>query len=224
MFARHYLHPEPPMTSRRSFPWCIAAGAALAIVAAAPAAAQTRVELIPFIGSYYALSNTGLADPGDPSKTERHENQPAFGAALLVRVSQTLAFEGTFAYAPSGTNITSDSTTLNRDFAGTVLLAGARARFWLPRTNFYVLAGAGMVSRGGEAWDFANLTELTSIAGVAGFGVQAEVSPTVRMDFKIEVQVYSFDPDGEGTAANYDSKTMPDILATVGIPIKLMGR
>ncbi len=208
------------MSSRRPSPWCFAAGTALAVVVASPAHAQTRLDLIPFIGSYYATSPLGLQAA---NSEERHENQAAIGAALFVRLSQTLGIEGSFAYTPSGTNITSDiDSVANRGFSGNIIFADARVRFWFPRTNLYALAGAGIVSRGGEAWDFPNTTELTNVAGVAGFGVQAEVSPKVRVDLKIEVHVYSVDPDGDGTT--YESKTVADILATVGVPIKLIGR
>jgi len=189
-----------------------------AMAVTAPVSGQ-RLDLIPFVGSYYATTPLGRQVSGEE---ERHENQPAFGATLLLRLSQSIGIEASFAYTASGTNITSDVPVDNQGFSGSIIFAGARGRFWVPRTNFFGLAGVGIVSRGGEAWNFPNTTELTSIAGVAGFGVQAEVSPKVRVDLKIEVQVYAADPDGDGP--QYESKTMPDVLATVGIPIRLMGR
>ena len=209
------------MSSLRSLPYITVCAAVVTIAGAAPARAQTRLDLTPFVGSYYALSALGLQTA---NREEKHENEVAVGAALLLRLSQTFGIEASFAYTPSGTNVTSSDTTLaaNAGFAGSIMFAGARARLWVPRTNFYGLAGLGIVSRSGEAWDFQNLTELTSIAGVGGFGVQAEASPTIRVDLKFEVQVYSFDPDGSGS--QYESKTLADILATVGIPIRLMGR
>lgn len=195
-----------------------ACAALAALVTPAPASAQRRLDLIPFVGSYYALSALGLQAV---DREEQHTNEVAVGASLLLRVSQTLGIEASFAYTPSGTNLTS-TVAADTGYAGSIIFAGARARLWVPRTNFYGLAGLGIVGRGGDAWDFPGLTELTSIAGVGGFGVQAEASPTIRIDLKFEVQVYSFDPDGGGN--QYESKTLADILATVGVPIRIAGR
>ncbi len=222
MLSRAIATKEPAVPSHRLMLTSLSACAVLAALATpSPASAQRRLDLIPFGGSYYALSALGLQTA---NREETHANEVAVGAALLLRLSQTIGIEASFAYTPSGTNVTASDTTLaaNAGYAGSIMFAGARARLWVPRTNFYGLAGLGIVSRSGEAWDFQNLTELTSIAGVGGFGVQAEASPTVRVDLKFEVQVYSFDPDGGGN--QYESKTLADILATVGIPIRIAGR
>ncbi|MGH7676785.1 MAG: hypothetical protein ACREMV_16090 [Gemmatimonadales bacterium] len=220
MFSRAFTaFKEPVMPSPTSMHSALAACVALAaLVTPARAPAQNRLDVIPFIGSYYALSPLGLQAV---DREEQHDNEVALGASLLVRLSQTVGIEASFAYTPSGTNLTS-TVAADTGYAGSIIFAGARARFWVPRTNFYGLAGVGVVSRGGEAWDFPGLTELTDIAGVGGFGVQAEVSPTIRIDLKFELQVYSCDPDGSGN--QYESKTLVDVLATVGVPIRLAGR
>jgi outer membrane protein with beta-barrel domain len=198
----------------------VGASAALGALGSAPAAqAQLRLELTPFVGSYYALAQLGLTDP---AKEEKHLNQPALGGALVVRLTPIISVEGAFAFAPSGTNVTS-ATEVNQGFSGTLIFASARGRFALPRTNVYGLAGVGIVRRGGEAWQASQFTKLTNIAGIVGFGARAEISPRVRLDVKAELQFYSFDPDGSA-GTTYESKMQQDVIVTVGIPISLKRR
>jgi hypothetical protein len=187
--------------------------AALGVVfSPAVAHTQLRVDLTPFVGSYYALSKLGATGAAE----ERQENQPAIGGALLVRLSPTLGIEGSLALTPSGVNVTGAS---NAGFSGSIMFASARARFAVPRTNFYAIGGVGLVKRSGEAWDAPQFTSLSGVGGVLGFGTRAEVSRAVRIDVHAELQLYSLDPDGDGTA--YDSKMQQDLIIALGIPLKL---
>ncbi len=191
-------------------------GGVLATLGSSAAHAQVRFEIAPWVGSYYAVANTGLTEA---NTEERQENQPAFGVALVARLNQLLGAEASFAYVKSGVNIDRTGAAAGARLAlpGTLISASGRVRLWAPRSNFYGLAGAGIVSRGGDAWD--GFSSKSAIAGILGFGIQAEVSPAVRIDVKAEVQFYSFDPDGNGTT--YESKLMPDVLVGIGIPIAL---
>ena len=76
--------------------------------------------------------------------------------------------------------------------------------------------------RGGEAWNFDNLTSLTDIAGVGGLGVRAGVTPSVEIDVRAQVQIYQFDPDDVQTGDLYEGKLQQDIIVTIGIPIAIV--
>ena len=187
------------------------------LVLPAHASAQLRAELTPFVGSYYAMGSLGTLVAG--VEEEKQENQPVFGGTLVVRLTQTLGVEGAFALTPSGVNVTG---TANQGFSGTIMFASARARVSVPRTNLYGLGGLGLVVRGGQAWEGTQFTSLSSIAGIVGFGTQAEVSRSARIDVKAELNLYSADPDGDG--ASYESKVQADLLVGLGVPISLSRR
>lgn len=196
----------------------ILALALTAFVYPAVASAQGQIYLTPYFASYYATSSNGL-EAGDLS--EKQENGPGLGAALGFKLSQVLGIEAAYTYVSSGTNISGESTgAANLGFSGNIMFANARATITAPRSNFYGLAGVGIVMHGGNAWEGDVFTKLTSFAGVLGLGIQADVSPKVRIDVKVEAQLYSFDPDG-GDGDAYASKFMPDIMVTIGFPLFL---
>ena len=192
----------------------ILALALTAFVYPAVASAQGQIYLTPYFSSYYATTSNGL-EAGYLS--EKQENGPGFGAALGFKLSQVLGIEAAYTYVSSGTNISGASEAVNLGFAGNIMFANARATITAPRSNFYGLAGVGIVKHGGESWE--GFDKLTSVAGVLGLGIQADVSPKVRVDVKVEAQLYSFDPDGDGE--DYASKFMPDIMVTIGFPLFL---
>ncbi len=205
------------MLKLRSFVSCAAIGVGSALVGSlggpATAHAQLRVDLTPFVGSYYALAKLGNTST---TSEEKQSNQPVIGGALFVRLTPAFGIEGAVTFTPSGSNITGAT---NQGFSGSIVFASARARLAAPRTNLYGLAGVGLVKRGGEAWNAPGFTSLTNLAGVLGFGTRAEVSPAVRIDVRAELQLYSVDPDGDGTA--YQSKLQQDLIVTLGVPISL---
>ena len=120
-------------------------------------------ELAPFFGSYYAVSN--LKD--DAEGREKQQAAPAIGASLAMRISDPLAIEASAAYASSGT-VPFEGTN-NRALSGHILLGTARLVVRPRRSNLSLMAGVGVINRGGEAWDFPGLDELTSVAGLLGF-------------------------------------------------------
>ncbi len=194
----------------------ILALALTAFVYPAVASAQGQIYLTPYFSSYYATTSNGFEVSG---LSEKQENGPGAGLALGFKLSQVLGLEAAYTYVSSGTNISGASEAVNLGFAGNIMFANARATITAPRSNFYGLVGAGIVKHGGEAWSFDEFDKLTSFAGVVGLGIQADVSPKVRVDVKVEAQLYSFDPDGDGDA--YASKFMPDIMVTIGFPLFL---
>ncbi len=193
----------------------ILALALTAFVYPAVASAQGQIYLTPYFSSYYATTSNGL-EIGDLS--EKQENGPGAGVALGFKLSQVLGLEAAYTYVSTGTNISGASGAENLGFAGNIMFANARATITAPRSNLYGLFGVGIVKHGGESWE--GFDNLTSFAGVVGLGIQADVSPKVRIDVKVEAQLYSFDPDGSDGDA-YASKFMPDIMVTIGFPLFL---
>jgi opacity protein-like surface antigen len=180
----------------------------------APAHAQYIAEFTPFFTSYYALGT--LAESGTIS--ERQSAAPGGGARLTIWVSPTIGIEAAGAYVASGTKFTSSdpSVTGGVSLPGNIITANGRLVFRPARTNLYLLVGGGMVKRGGETWDFADITKKTTFGAVAGFGARANVTPKFALNVTVEGNFYSSDPDGDGTG--YESKFQSDIYVSIGVP------
>lgn len=213
-------------------------GGALACLALAmfagpfPLGAQGKVELIPFVASYYPLASltefTQQVDDGAGGTfpvdfTFKQDNAPAFGGRLRLWVSTTLGLEGAGAYIPSG--VTLEAQTRREDIlvgsseSGSIFMGSARLLLRPARTNFYLLVGPAVVARGGDAWEGADGGDLTDFGGVVGFGVIAAVTPSLQLSFNAEAMLYASDPDGDFDI--FESSFQPDVLVSVGIPISL---
>ncbi len=189
------------------------------------AMAQVGVDLIPFFGSYYSPSTTGFTLAGSTLE-ETHENVLAVGGALGVQFTQVLGFEARATFIPSGIRVAPTGDERQTEGAqggsvsGTVFSADGLIRLHAPRTNFYGLAGAGIVSRAGDAW--SGFEGLTDVEFVAGAGVRARVTQNFRLDIRVEGHFYAFEPTPPGGSTyGYDSKLMPDFLINIGVPIPL---
>jgi opacity protein-like surface antigen len=201
-----------------------AALTALALVAGGAvttaAHAQYVAEVTPFFTSYYPLVNVG--DFGTIS--ERQAAAPGGGARLTFWVSPVIGIEAAGAFVASGTKLTSSDATVSAgvSLAGTIITATGRIVFRPARTNLYLLAGGGIVRRGGETWDpdvtGVDTQSLTNFGGVVGFGARANVTPKFALNVTVEGVLYPADPDGSDGAA-YDSSFQSDIYVSIGIPI-----
>lgn len=190
------------------------------------ASGQARVELIPFFTSYYP---TGKTQEQTGGVEEKQENAPGFGLRASFAVTNSFALEAAGSYVKSGTRITDndpDSPNTGTPFAlgGNITTASLRVRFSARRSNLYFVAGPAMIRRGGETWDFEGLDELTSVGGVLGTGLRAQVTPRFGLDVLLEALVYSMDPDGDDNTFGYEKESQFDLLLSVGIPIGLAGR
>jgi hypothetical protein len=206
----------------------------LAAGLAAPpaAAAQNRIEITPFLASYYTLSNLTEQNgvplrnlPGTPpgSIVQDQENAPAFGLRVSYPVSGLLRVEGEFAYAPSYARLSQVPRLESYPTLGTrgkahVFMASARGVFRPRRSNFFGTAGLGLVSRGGEFWDDQEADPPTRLAGVLGVGVRAAVSPKLTLVFSAETYLYSFSVESLNLRES-DSRFQSDVLFSVGVPI-----
>lgn len=224
-------HPRPPGTTMLTARFCrpstiCRALAAFAIIGAPTLArAQADVEVIPYFATYYPLSSLGFNNEPDQDITVKQGSAPMAGARVRVRITDLFSIEGSVAYGSSPiTGLSDDPEFGEIGFAlsGNILIANGRLIYRLPRSNLYLLGGAGLVQRGGDFWDLAEDAEKTSIGGVIGAGVRAAVTPRFALDVAVEANLYSVDPDGEGT--DFDSKFQQDFLVIIGVPIPIAGR
>ena len=106
--------------------------------------------------------------------------------------------------------------------SGRLVLLNGRVLFQPRRTNIYFALGAGTITRSGAAWDVPGIGNLSSVAGIVGFGIRARVSPTWGFKIGVEVHVYETDPDGPNPY--YQQKMQKDVFVTIGVPINLIGK
>lgn len=204
--------------------WVVAALAGIGIPGLAHA--QADLEVIPYFATYYALSSLGFnQDPGDQEISVKQGSTPMAGARVRVTITDLFSIEGSVAYGNSPiTGLSEDPDLGEIGFAlsGNILIANGRLIYRLPRSNLYLLGGGGIVQRGGDFWDLVEDPQKTSFGGVIGAGVRAAVTPRFALDVALEANLYSTDPDGEGT--DFDSKFQQDFLVVIGVPIPIGGR
>ncbi len=206
-----------------AFATSVALGSVALFVGPGSAEAQITIDLVPFVGSFYSPGTTGYAVSG---LEEKHENVLAVGGALGVQLTQVIGVEARATYVPSGVRISpvegERDVGENQGLAlpGRLFTADGIVRFHAPRTNFYGLAGAGVVSRSGDAW--TEYEGLTDVEVVAGAGVRARVTQSFRLDIRVEGHFYSFEPQPPAIYGwTYDSKVMADFLINIGFPIPI---
>lgn len=205
--------------------WSVATCALVLGAAALPGAvaAQQRIELTPFVASYYHLSHLGEGDAGPITGnhfTIDQKNAFAFGGRITLPVGARFAVEGEFAYSMSGVTIEEDDiggNNINGGISqdGSIMYGSLRGVISPKRSNLFLLAGPAIIARGGDAWD--GVDETTDFGGVVGFGFRANVTPRFRVNFTAESYLYSFSTEGS------DSKFQADLLVSLGIPISLGG-
>jgi hypothetical protein len=193
------------------------------VVTVSSAAAQAKLELTPFFTSYYAVSpmTEDLLDDGSNIKAKQIPG-PGLGARLTYWTSGGLGFEAAGSYLWSGIRVYSEEDQgAGFSLSGTLTAFTGRVLYRLPRSNFHLLGGAGMIQRGGDAWE--GVDKLSSITGVAGFGVRAAVTPKLALDVKLEGYFYSFKPE-DPTSGDvfFPSKFQTDFAVTIGVPLALM--
>jgi hypothetical protein len=196
------------------------AAVACLLGAALPTSAAAQVEFTPFFASYYALANT-TDDFAGTGLEERQVSAPAVGGRLTFWLGSSFGIEGAGSFALSGTRFTSDDPSDNAgvSLSGTLITGSGRLLYRPARTNLHFLIGGGVVSRGGDSWD--GFDGKTDIAGVAGFGVRAAVTPKFALNVNVEGFVYSMNPSS--TFLTYDSKLQADIYVVIGVPISFGG-
>ena len=207
---------------------CAAAAAVLAAIALPPALqAQARTQITPFFTSFFAPLPYGKDVIEDPTTTpplrgdERLTNAPGLGVRFEIKLANSIGFEGQFAgvFAGRQATVTSAGTTAGFFLSGNAVMLSGRFAYHPRRSNFRGILGFGWQHLGGDAWDPNKLgasVNKSSVGGVVGFGVRANVTPRLPLDLTVESFLHSSDPANFGT-----KQFQADIMLSVGVPIAL---
>jgi hypothetical protein len=190
------------------------------LLGASRADAQIKLEITPFFTSYYSTNDLRFIDKDN---LERQEAGPGIGTGLAWRFSEIWSVEAQGAYVLSRV-VQRNTELINFEppDAGNLVLANARVVFQPRRFKMYLTAGAGIIKRGGDAWELPGLEETQVIEGILGVGMRAAVVPNRWVRFGVEMHMYNTDPDGVGDY--YTSRMQRDVYVTIGMPIALIGR
>jgi len=204
--------------------WSRIAFTALALVATAgvtaTAHAQYVAEFTPFFTSYYPLGKIDFEGSTD-DLFAKQQSSPGVGARLTFWLSNVVGIEGAgaFLFSSPAVFLPTDAGPASLDLAGRVIAGTGRVLFRPARTNMFLFVGGGIVARGGDAWEFED--KKTAIAGTAGFGARANITPSFAMNVVVEGLFYSLDPDGSDSNGGtfWQSSLQPDIMVSIGVPI-----
>jgi hypothetical protein len=204
----------------------LAAGAALW-----PRPVRAQVELSPVIGMYWPIGEwTQQTDGGTGFVPRRHQIPAAVvGARLAVSASKRLAFEGTVGFSPSQVAVSTEGGI--SDIRAGVLLASARALFKVAtladgtpddRAGWDVMlgAGAGLVHRGGSAWE--NTSGVNAPAVVLTAAARTELAGPVMLRFGVEDFV-SWAQFNKGLPGQMRARLHHDLITSLGVVIRLTG-
>src|SRR2546429_2347704 len=139
-------------------------------VAAAPSAAQGRVEVTPFAGIYVPAAHVvdiSAFCPGGPcGEVLKQEVAPLFGARVTAWVRERLALDLSFTYSRTGvmrhgllaeipTGVIVGPTATDTSGTANITTGSARVLIGLmprsERASFYVAAGLALLAHGGSA-------------------------------------------------------------------------
>ncbi len=175
------MRAEPSTTTPGRYLGAITLSVALAVLWSTVGAAQ--VMLTPIVGAYVPTGNV-YEQPGAIG-TARQGTSFAFGGRLMYSASGRLGIEVGVTYAPSKVEIVTATETVSRSahlWLGQLRLVYVLNSEWAP-INIYAAAGAGVVSRGGEAYD--GVTGLTDLTGNLAFGALFRVGSSYRIRLEI---------------------------------------
>jgi hypothetical protein len=204
----------------------LAAGAALW-----PLPVRAQVELSPVIGMYWPIGEWTQQTDGGTGFVPRRHQIPAgvLGARLAVSASKRLAFEGTVAFSPSQVAVSTEGGI--SDIRAGVVLASARALFKVAtladgtpddRMGWDVMlgAGAGLVHRGGSAWE--NTSGATAPAVVLTAAARTHIAGPVMLRFGVEDFV-SWAQFNKGLPSQMRARLHHDLITSLGVVIRLTG-
>jgi hypothetical protein len=204
------------------------------VLAAVPIrlAGQGKIEFTPFVGMYLPTANEiefrDVVTTGD-KVTAKHKTTVIFGGRLSARVTDRVAVEGSFGYAPSkveGTYTDPSNATQSSDTTGHVILASARVLVGFGpnagSASWHLILGGGLVSHGGPAYD--GTSGLTDFGGIAGVGAKFKVGPSLAIRVDVEDNLFSarFTDDASGTQTA--SMFQNDLVLLLGLAVPLGGK
>jgi len=180
--------------------------------------ASAQLMLTPIIGAYVPTGNV-YEEPGGIG-TARQGTSFAFGGRLMYSASGRLGIEAGATYAPSKVEIVTSTETVSRSaslWLGHLRLVYVLNSEWAA-INVYVAGGAGVVSRGGEAYE--GVTGLTDLGGNMAFGALFRIGSSYRIRLEVEDYIYQTQmtfPSGETSG----SRLQNDFVFTFGLSIPL---
>ncbi len=205
--------------------WARAAvlGCGLLGLGAAPAMAQRRVEITPFVAGYVpttALGQLRVAHIFSTPQLVTGEMQTtgAFGGKLDVWTGSRWGLEGVYFYSPSTFRITKGifSGTLNAKVQGGLLKAFFRATDENSGTDLFLTAGATAIEHSGQAFELT--ANQLDFGGNVGGGLHVIMSS--QMTFRIDADFMIY-PWSAGVTGLDASKTQTDLMVSVGLALKL---
>jgi len=196
----------------------VLAALALFALAVRPALAQqVMVDINPFGGIYFPISDLVEED----GVTGKQKLGPLFGARVTVWLNESFGVEGGFAYAITDAEAEEAGVTLEED--ANVMLGTLKGLYQFapsPTAPFmlHVGAGAALIMHGGDAYE--DLEGTTDIGGTVIFGGTYDVSDMVAIRFDAQDFMYSAKFDVAGVDIG-DAKFQNDLVFTGGVVIKV---
>ncbi len=189
----------------------------VALAGAWSTAAAAQLMLTPIVGAYVPTGN--VYEQSGTIGTARQGTSFAFGGRLMFSASGRLGIEVGATYAPSKVEIVTIATVSRSAhlWLGQLRLVYVLNSEWAP-INIYVAAGAGVVSRGGEAYE--GVTGLTDLTGNLALGALFRVGSAYRIRLEVEDYLYRTEmtfPSGETSGSRFQN----DFVFTFGLSIPL---
>ena len=214
-------------------------------VAAAPSAAQGRVEVTPFAGVYVPAAHVidiSAFCPGGPcGEVLKQEIAPLFGARVTAWVHERLALDLSFTYSRTGVTRhgllaeISPSVMVGptaTDISGTANIRTGSARVLIgltprsERASFYVAAGLAFVAHGGEA--YSRVIGNTGWGPVIGAVGRWQLAPPLALRVEVADYVYKFSGTAVTSppayslgvvAGDYSSSLQHDLVLSLGLSV-----
>jgi hypothetical protein len=199
----------------------VLAALALFALATRPALAQqVMVDINPFGGIYFPISDLIDQDIEGVAVKGSQKLGPLFGARVTVWLNESFGVEGGFAYAISDAE---QELPVASDTSANVMLATVKGLYQFapsPGTPFMLHFGAGgaLIMHGGDAYE--DLEGTMDIGATIIFGGTYDVSDMVAIRFDAQDFMYQAkfeEEDGFET----DGKFQNDLVFTGGVVIKL---
>ena len=209
----------------------IALVALVAVVGLWPSIASAQVEIGPAIGTYLPLGGWVQQSDGGTGYNPKRRQLAAhlFGARVTAWASRKLGLEGSVVITPSQVAYSTEGSTVDID--GGVLLAGARAVYKFStlvdghpedRTHWDLIvgAGAGVVHRGGSAWE--NTRGVTAPTLLLTTAVRTRLAGSLAWRVSLEdfVSWAQFD---KGLPSQTRSRMHHDLVATLSVVVRFAG-
>ena len=193
--------------------------------------AAQHLEVTPFVGLYAPTASVIKESAGGITVGAKHGTAFLFGGRFTYWTSPTVGIEGSLGYTSSGVDFTVDTgaVTLGTvSLSAHVLLGSARVLFKVGpnggNTDFHLLAGVGVISHGGDAYDQlgqgnGGVSGKTDIGGVVGGSVRFKASQKLKVSIDVEDNLYSakFSIGGSESTSHFQN----DLAVSIGLVIPL---